>query len=57
MHDDLLGVIIEGTMYEAIEMLVVAFTIGLTGALAPGPTLVGNGPTPRLKMAGLWVLR
>jgi threonine/homoserine/homoserine lactone efflux protein len=29
-------------MYEMIEMLVVAFTIGLTGALAPGPTLVAT---------------
>jgi threonine/homoserine/homoserine lactone efflux protein len=29
-------------MHEMIEMLVMAFTIGLTGALAPGPTLVAT---------------
>lgn len=29
-------------MYEAIEVLIMAFTIGLTGALAPGPTLVAT---------------
>jgi len=29
-------------MYEMIEMLAMAFTIGLTGALAPGPTLVAT---------------
>jgi threonine/homoserine/homoserine lactone efflux protein len=34
--------ILEGTMYKMIEMLVMAFTIGLTGALAPGPTLVAT---------------
>jgi len=27
-------------MYEILQMLAMAFTIGLTGALAPGPTLV-----------------
>lgn len=29
-------------MYETIEVLIMAFTIGLTGALAPGPTLVAT---------------
>lgn len=29
-------------MYEMIEMLAMSFTIGLTGALAPGPTLVAT---------------
>lgn len=29
-------------MYETLQMLAVAFTIGLTGALAPGPTLVAT---------------
>ena len=29
-------------MYEAIEVLIMAFTVGLTGALAPGPTLVAT---------------
>ncbi len=29
-------------MYEMIEMLAKAFLIGLTGALAPGPTLVAT---------------
>jgi threonine/homoserine/homoserine lactone efflux protein len=29
-------------MYEMIEMVVMAFTLGLTGALAPGPTLVAT---------------
>jgi threonine/homoserine/homoserine lactone efflux protein len=29
-------------MHEMIEMLIMAFTIGLTGALAPGPTLVAT---------------
>lgn len=29
-------------MYEMIEVLALAFTIGLTGALAPGPTLVAT---------------
>jgi len=29
-------------MYETIEMLAMAFTIGLTGAMAPGPTLVAT---------------
>ena len=30
-------------MYEILQMLAMAFTIGLTGALAPGPTLGGHG--------------
>jgi len=29
-------------MHEMLEMLIMAFTIGLTGALAPGPTLVAT---------------
>ena len=29
-------------MYEILQMLAMAFTIGLTGALAPGPTLVAT---------------
>jgi len=29
-------------MYEILQMLALAFTIGLTGALAPGPTLVAT---------------
>jgi threonine/homoserine/homoserine lactone efflux protein len=29
-------------MHETIEVLIMAFTIGLTGALAPGPTLVAT---------------
>ncbi|MFZ2472926.1 MAG: LysE family transporter [Methanothrix sp.] len=29
-------------MYEILQMLAIAFTIGLTGALAPGPTLVAT---------------
>ena len=29
-------------MYEMIEMVAMAFTLGLTGALAPGPTLVAT---------------
>ena len=29
-------------MYEILQMLFMAFTIGLTGALAPGPTLVAT---------------
>jgi threonine/homoserine/homoserine lactone efflux protein len=29
-------------MHEMIEMVVMAFTLGLTGALAPGPTLVAT---------------
>jgi len=29
-------------MYEMLEMVVMAFTIGLSGALAPGPTLVAT---------------
>ncbi len=29
-------------LYEVIQMLAVAFVIGLTGALAPGPTLVAT---------------
>jgi threonine/homoserine/homoserine lactone efflux protein len=29
-------------MYEILQMLIMAFTIGLTGALAPGPTLVAT---------------
>src|SRR5512136_2833125 len=29
-------------LYEIIQMLAVAFVIGLTGALAPGPTLVAT---------------
>ncbi len=29
-------------VYETIQILVMAFTIGLTGALAPGPTLVAT---------------
>jgi threonine/homoserine/homoserine lactone efflux protein len=29
-------------MYEILQMLLMAFTIGLTGALAPGPTLVAT---------------
>jgi threonine/homoserine/homoserine lactone efflux protein len=29
-------------MLGAIETLILAFTIGLTGALAPGPTLVAT---------------
>lgn len=32
----------EMRMYEAIRIVVMAFTIGLTGALAPGPTLVAT---------------
>jgi threonine/homoserine/homoserine lactone efflux protein len=29
-------------MYEILQMLAMAFTVGLTGALAPGPTLVAT---------------
>jgi threonine/homoserine/homoserine lactone efflux protein len=29
-------------MYEILQMLFMAFTVGLTGALAPGPTLVAT---------------
>ena len=29
-------------MYEILQMLATAFTIGLTGALAPGPTLIAT---------------
>ncbi len=29
-------------MYEILEVLAMAFTVGLTGALAPGPTLVAT---------------
>ena len=29
-------------MYEILQMLAIGFTIGLTGALAPGPTLVAT---------------
>ncbi|HPT19733.1 MAG TPA: LysE family transporter [Methanothrix sp.] len=29
-------------MYEMVQMLAMAFTVGLTGALAPGPTLVAT---------------
>ena len=32
----------EWKMYEMIGMLAMAFVIGLTGALAPGPTLVAT---------------
>jgi len=32
----------EREMYEILQMLFMAFTIGLTGALAPGPTLVAT---------------
>ncbi|MDD4137204.1 MAG: LysE family transporter, partial [Methanoregula sp.] len=39
------------TMYEIISTLVLGFLIGLTGALAPGPTLVA---TINASLAGNW---
>jgi threonine/homoserine/homoserine lactone efflux protein len=39
------------TMYEIVSMLVLGFVIGLTGALAPGPTLVA---TINASLAGSW---
>lgn len=38
-------------MYDLLSMLVVGFVIGLTGALAPGPTLVA---TIHASLAGDW---
>jgi threonine/homoserine/homoserine lactone efflux protein len=39
------------TMYDFLSMLVLGFLIGLTGALAPGPTLVA---TINASLAGDW---
>jgi threonine/homoserine/homoserine lactone efflux protein len=39
-------------MYSTLEMLILSFTIGLTGALAPGPTLVA---TVNSSLKGGWI--
>ncbi len=38
-------------MYDLLSMLLLGFVIGLTGALAPGPTLVA---TINASLAGNW---
>ncbi len=38
-------------MYDIIQMVFLGFVIGLTGALAPGPTLVA---TINASIAGDW---